>query len=85
MVNGGLLSWYLPFLLLRGEGTWIALAVVDSRVLPLLSKITYIYIYISEMSFAKHFTLMAALLFDINSIPLSETVCLLDGRGRRAR
>ena len=30
------------------------------------------------MSFAKHFTLMAALLFEINSIPLSETVCLLE-------
>ena len=44
-VNGGLLAWYLPFLL-RGEGTWIALAIVDFRVLPLLSKITYIYIYI---------------------------------------
>ena len=27
--NGDLLAWYLPFLLL-GEGTWIALAVVDS-------------------------------------------------------
>jgi len=37
------------------------------------------------MSFAKHFTLMLELLFDINSIPLSETVCLLDGRGRRAQ
>ena len=77
MVNGGLLSWYLPFLLLRGEGTWIALAVVDSRVLPPIEKNN---IYISEMFFAKHFTLMVALLFDINSIPLSETVCLLDGR-----